>query len=288
MISECLSGVKRKNGSPPRPRYALGRGGLGGGRFAPAWGAEVVSSNIVGYQKVTLQPGFNLIGVGFVKVGTGGDYALKDLFQGTDITSAKAGSGADNGDLIQLFDAGEQTYVRQYFFYTSNGEYPEYDNKWYDVFDDEEPTEDVIENSEGTGFWYQYRGTGTPQLTTAGEVSKESIEITIKPGFNCIVYPFPADFDFTKLDWKAAGATPGSGADNGDLIQVFDAEEQTYTTQYFFYTSGGEYPEYDNKWYDVFDDEEPTEATIPAGSGFWYQHRGNSTFTITLPSPIAD
>ena len=30
------------------------RGGLGDGRAAPAWGAEVVSSNVVGYQKLTL------------------------------------------------------------------------------------------------------------------------------------------------------------------------------------------------------------------------------------------
>ena len=235
-----------------------------------------------------MKPGFNLIGVGFVEVGSGTDYALKDLFQGTDVTSSKAGGAADEGDLIQLFDPEAQTYVRQYYFYTSGGEFPEYDNQWYDVSNDEEPTDAVIENSEGLGFWYQYRGTGAPQLTTAGEVSKDSVEITIQPGFNCVVYPFPADFDFTKLDWNAAGATAGGAADEGDLIQIFDSTAQTYTSQYYFYTSGGEFPEYDNLWYDVSNDEEPTTAKIPAGAGFWYQHRGSSSFKITLPSPIAD
>ena len=77
----------------------------------PAWAAEVYSSNIVGYQKVTLQPGFNLIGAGFVQVGSGDSFALKDVFQGTDVANATAGGGADQGDLIQLFDATEQTYT---------------------------------------------------------------------------------------------------------------------------------------------------------------------------------
>ena len=117
--------------------------------------------------------------------------------------------------------------------------------------------------------------------------SLKYVPMYLELGFNCIVYPFPADFDFTKLDWKAAGATAGSGADNGDLIQIFDSARQGYFTQYFFYTSNGEYgPDYDDKWYDVSDDAEPTSAKIPAGAGFWYQHRGNSSFTITLPSPL--
>ena len=202
------------------------------------------------------------------------------------MTEAHAGGGAASGDLIQLFDAEEQTYVRQYYFYTSGGEYPDYDNKWYDVANDEDPTQAVVENSEGTGFWYQYRGSAPATLTTAGEVPTEDVTITIEPGFNCIFYPFPADFDFTKLDWKTAGATAGGGAASGDLIQIFDPVQQTYTTQYYFYTSGGEYPDYDNLWYDVANDEDPTTAKIPAGRGFWYQHRGSNTFTITFPSPV--
>ena len=37
--------------------------------IGPAWGAEVVSSNIVGYNKVNLSKGYNAIGVQFVNVG---------------------------------------------------------------------------------------------------------------------------------------------------------------------------------------------------------------------------
>ena len=245
----------------------------------------------MGYQKVTLQPGFNLIGAGFVQVGTGDSFALKDVFQGTDVANATAGGGMDEGDLIQLFDATEQTYTKEYYFFTSNGEYgEEYDEKWYDVADDSEPTEESLSVSdlgEATGFWYISRGDTSAELTTSGQVSTNAVTITIKPGFNCIVYPFPADFDFTALDWAVAGATAGGGMDEGDLIQIFDAAEQTYTKEYYFFTSNGEYgEEYDEKWYDVADDSEPTTEKIPAGSGFWYIHRGSNNFTITLPSPI--
>lgn len=261
--------------------------------YVPAGAAEVVSSNVVGYQKITLQPGFNLIGAGFVEVGSGDSFALKDVFQGSDVASATAGGGADEGDLIQLFDAEDQTYTKEYYFFTANGAYgAEYDNKWYDVADDSVPTDDgltVSDLGDATGFWYQFRGNSSVTLTTAGQVSTNSVTITIKPGFNCIVYPFPADFDFTALDWATAGATAGGGADEGDLIQIFSGEDQTYTKEYYFFTADGAYgAEYDNKWYDVADDSEPTTETIPAGSGFWYQHRGNTTFSITLPSPIAE
>ena len=196
------------------------------------------------------------------------------------------------GDLIQLFDAAAQTYTKEYYFFTANGAYgEEYDNKWYDVADEEEPTEDELTISalgNATGFWYIYRGSSPASLTTSGEVSADSVTITIKPGFNCIVYPFPAEFDFTALDWATAGATAGGSMLEGDLIQIFDSAAQTYTKEYYFFTADGAYgEEYDNKWYDVADEEEPTTEKIPAGSGFWYQHRGSNTFTITLPSPVA-
>ena len=39
--------------------------------IGPAWGADVVSSNIVGYEKVSLTKGYSMIGVQFVQVGGG-------------------------------------------------------------------------------------------------------------------------------------------------------------------------------------------------------------------------
>ena len=192
------------------------------------------------------------------------------------------------GDLIQLFDAAadKKGYFTQYYFYFGN-DGADYDYKWYDVSNDSEPTDDAIAATDG--FWYNNRGSSAITLTTAGEVSPNDVEVTIQPGLNLIVYPFPADFDFTKLDWKTAGATSGGSMLAGDLIQLFDAapDKKGYFTQYYFYF-GNDGADYDYKWYDVANDSEPTSDKIPAASGFWYNHRGATSFTITFPSPLAD
>ena len=46
----------------------------------PAWAAEVYSSNIVGYQKLSLVPGYNMVAVQFANVG-GGAQDLSTYFQ---------------------------------------------------------------------------------------------------------------------------------------------------------------------------------------------------------------
>ena len=60
--------------------------------MAPAWGAEVVSSNIVGYEKVSLVSGFNMVGVQFVDVGT---QAAKSLSSATQLDSTMSGFDED-------------------------------------------------------------------------------------------------------------------------------------------------------------------------------------------------
>ena len=45
----------------------------------PAQAAEVVSSNIVGYNKITLNQGYNLVGAKYVEVG-GGDRGISKSF----------------------------------------------------------------------------------------------------------------------------------------------------------------------------------------------------------------
>ena len=67
MISKRLSEVKPKDAirAPPRP----------------AWGADVISSNVVGYNKVDLNRGYNMLAVQFNEVG-GGAQNIQDIFTG--------------------------------------------------------------------------------------------------------------------------------------------------------------------------------------------------------------
>ena len=60
--------------------------------IGPAWGAEVVSSNIVGYNKITLKEGLNLLGAQFVPVGQQNKtLVLSDLTNMTDQPSYERG-----------------------------------------------------------------------------------------------------------------------------------------------------------------------------------------------------
>ena len=77
-------------------------------RARPAWGAEVVSSNIVGYQKVTLQPGFNFVAPQFTAVG-GGDLNLQSIR--LDVSDNDA-TGTDN---IQILNAAGATVATYYW-----------------------------------------------------------------------------------------------------------------------------------------------------------------------------
>ena len=52
-----------------------------GVRVVPARAAEVVSSNIVGYNKVTLNQGYNMLAVQFAKVG-GAAQSIQEVFTG--------------------------------------------------------------------------------------------------------------------------------------------------------------------------------------------------------------
>ena len=125
-------------------RSAPGRGGLGCGCFAPAWGAEVVSSNIVGYKKVTLTTGYNMLSPMFTYVN-GGEKAIPDIFAEDDFVAADTDGEADS---IYLWEDGG--YTKTYFFSSDAGD------AWSDAEDGFDETDDTI--PAGLGFWFYRRG----------------------------------------------------------------------------------------------------------------------------------
>jgi len=104
--------------------------------MAPAWGAEVVSSNVVGYNKITLKPGYNAISGQFVPVGA---ETVSDILSIADCTvlpsmdpDTETGFGFAR---LQTWDptGGYTTYE-----WTGEGiaeawEQPGIDNKWMTV-----------------------------------------------------------------------------------------------------------------------------------------------------------
>ena len=253
--------------------------------FGPAWGAEVVSSNIVGYQKLTLQPGMNMIGGLFQGVGTGLSLSLNGQFS-DDATVSTSGSGADDADTILTFDAATQNYDIPYYFYFDPDDDDEYNNKWYNAGDASgEPTGDTL--AGGEAGWYRYRGNSSVQITMAGEVPTNAIyQVTLYPGMNFVANPYPAPIPLNGTTFTVEGITSGAGADDADTILTFDATTQNYDIPYYFYFDPDDDDEYNNKWYNAGDASgEPTADTLAPGVGFWYRFRGTGTATLKFAKP---
>ena len=247
--------------------------GLG---YSSAWAAEVVSSNVVGYQKLSIPAnGYALLANPFVQVGTGSSeepagYAINDMFA-DDADNSTAGRTAGLGDQMQVWDTATQGYTT--YFYSS------WVNKWALNSTPRAATTDSFE--AGDGYWYLNRGDSEYNLTVSGEVSTGEVDVTLAPGYTLVCNPFPADLPLNgeSVVFASEGATAGRTAGLGDNIQIWDVENQGYTT--YFYSS------WVSKWALNSTPRAATADSIPAGQGFWYLNRGDSDITITLKSPLA-
>ena len=247
--------------------------------------ADVESANTVGYTQVTIRPGLNLIGTSFLKVDTNGRPDIQATFSDC-MGKAKTGAtGADVADFIQIFDSAAKDYTQQFWFYADpENPDPDWDYKWLDL--DWGIGDYVIPSANA--FWYKSRGDVNFALTSSGAVAGEDIQVTIKPGLNLIVNPFPCALalNSTEVNWKEAGATTGAtGADVADFIQIFDSAAKDYTQQFWFYADPeNPDPDWDYKWLDL--DWGICDFSIPANGGFWYKSRGDKDITLTFKCPL--
>ena len=264
----------------PRPAAA---GPWGGSVAQASWAEAVVSSNVVGYQKLDIPAGgYALLANPFVEVGTGSTtpegYAINDMFA-DDTDKSTAGNSMGLGDQLQVWDPTVQGYTTYFFSARTTPA-----KQWAAVATPRVATEESFEL--GDGFWYLNRSSESYKLTVSGEVSTKEVQVTLAPsGYTLVCNPFPVDLPLNdeNIDWATAGSTAGNSMGLGDQIQIWDTAVQGYTT-YFF--SARTTPA--KQWAAVATPRVATEDAIPAGQGFWYLNRGDTAITITLKSPIAD
>ena len=243
--------------------------------LSAAQAADIESTNIVGYNTVTLKPGWNMLAVNFKNVGNDNGIGINDLFPGGGKTDTvfTPGSGAANADYIQVWDATEGEYTTYLLYKPAKGSSAA---AYYWTDGSFKVTDKKFKN--GDAFWFYKRGDADVEATISGEVFLDEVEeVAIKPGWNMIGSFFPAglvlnDEVYTPTYWQNSGAVSGSGAANADYIQVWDANVKEYTT-YLLYkpskgTSTATYTWTDGSFKTV------TTDILTAGKGAWYYHRG--------------
>ena len=258
-------------------------GGLGGAaspRNGPAQAAEVVSSNIVGYEKVMLTPSWNMIGVQFLQVGG----AEKDLANVGDLDASMSGFDEDEyfATEMQIWNGNGYDY---YGWSGSSGtdvyDDPAYDNLWLDSNTMEAPE---LKAPVGLGVWVKAEKAGT--MTISGEVpSDDTVTVSLTAGWNMVANPYPGSVpiaSFGALDASMSGF---------DEDEYFATEMQIWNGNGYDYygwsgTSGTDVyddPTYDNLWLDSNTMEPATDVKVDFGHAVWIKAEKAGTITFTKP-----
>ena len=253
----------------------------------------IESENIVGYNTVTIYPGWNMFSVNFKDPANENGIAVQDLFPGEAMAAkgAKTGGNASNADSIQVYDSANSTYSDIYvLYYTSKASLSTRNYKW---ISGSAPT--TARFSNGQAFWYKSLGTEPFEVTISGEVElTPSKDITILPGWNMLGNPFAANFNPNVLGteyWKAkidaGGAKGGGNASNADSIQIYDSAAGSYSDIYvLYYTTKASLSTRNYKWISGSTPLDASADCLVPGKGTWYKCLGDG-FTLTIPRPYS-
>ena len=242
----------------------------------------LVSSDIVGYNTVTLKKGWNMLAVNFQQLGETSSISVQELFPGT--TEGLTGGAATTADQIQIYDATTGGYTTYFLFQSPLPIFAAKNGKWVDVG----ANVTDLSFSNGDVFWYLKRGESDVAINVSGQVSlQNNQEISIVNGWNMIGNAFPANFNPNALGttyWQNSGAVAGA-ATTADQIQIYDNTVGGYTTYFLFSSPLPIFASKNWQWVDVGANVvAPTAEVMPVGKGAWYLHRG-SGFTLTIPNP---
>jgi len=242
--------------------------------------AQVTSLNVVGYQTVTLTPGFTMIGLNFGAVSnTPANIPIQNIFSTNGLF---AGSLSTTADQIQIWNGSQ--FVGYYYqaYKASNPNKFLAGPAW--VKTSGTATTDAI--PAGTGFWFSrpISSALTSQVTVAGQVlSATNTTFNLTVGFNMIGSAYPVGFALNGGPFNWANATAGNLSTTSDQIQLWNGSA---FVGYFYQAYKASNP---NKflagpaW--VKTSGTATTDSIPAGTGFWYSKVGAGA-SVVQTSPL--
>ena len=241
-----------------------------------------MSSNIVGYQRVDLAQGLNLVGVQFQPVGGNGTAVINEILTVSGINGYDWDNFAD-GDEMDIFDPAAQGYTT--FYQYAGDSVPDtitqmlgYDlsGKWMDA--SMQPVSDPTDL--GDGVWIK-TSSSAASITLSGEVSTNSFTKTLSIGLNLVANPYPEEWDINSATYSGLTGYDWDNFAEGDEMDLFDSDAQGYTTFYFY--AGDSVPAtitqmlgYDlsGKWMDS--SMQPVSTPIPVGGAIWIKTSSSS------------
>ena len=229
-----------------------------------AWAEDVYSSNIVGYQKVALQPGFNFVAPQFVAIGG-------DSIDLQSIRLNVADEDATGGDSIQILDEGGATIVAYTWFPADwfGGE----KSGWVDG-----ETMDLVDLDLENGLGILIDSADESTVTVAGEVPMSASTISAVQGFNWVGNSTPKAIDIQDIQIDVAD----EDATGGDSIQILDEGGATIAAYTWFPADwfGGE----KSGWVDG-ETMDLAEVSLEPGQGVLLDSAEEGTI-ITIPSAL--
>ena len=239
----------------------------------------VVSSNTVGYQRMNLDAGYNMIGVQFVEVGTGAN--VKDVSTIGVLSSDMAGFDEDGNYATEMMVWRNGNYLPTFGWSgTSASEYmdePTLDKKWLNLAYEE--TEDTLASYDA--FWIKSSTGGT--ITISGQVPTNDVTVALAAGYNMVANPFPKAVkvsDFGVL----SDTMPGFDEDGNYAVEMMVWQNGNYLPTFGWSgTSASEYmdePTLDNKWLNLAYEE--TDDEVEFGHAVWIKSSVSGSITFTF------
>ena len=231
--------------------------------YAPARAADVVSSNIVGYEKLNLTAEkFAMCATQFELVG-GGSGTLSDLFSATDIPY---------GTEIRFLNERGAYDVYKYLEEAYDEDADDFVPGWADGFENLVSTPVDV----GTGYWV--KAPENYDLTQAGQVANDAtITLTLTPGmFQMISNPYPDGFNPNAVTW--------ANLEYGTEIRVLNARGAYDVYKYLEEAYDEVADDFVPGWADGF--ENLVVASIAdIKQGFWIRSNASNPVTITFSNP---
>ena len=243
---------------------------------APAWGAEVVSSNIVGYNKITLSDNLTMVASQFKNVGAGAK-DIQEFFSDNSLPGFDMTAFAFQSTLQVWEGTGYTTY---YWAADGDGDLlgdSSLNKKWLD-----ENYSVATENMNlGKAFWVETADTDV-FVVEAGEVEDGATKVVpVSSGLTMLSNPFPVQTSIQSIvpDATVPGFDMSTFAFQTTL-QVWDGTG--YNTYYWAADGDGDIlgdATLNGKWLD--ENYAAVSASIDIGKGFWFETTGAGNLTFS-------